>query len=363
MKRLFCLFLLLPCLSFGQLIISPAGGGGGGGDALTTNPLSQFASTTSLQLKGVISDETGSGALVFATAPTIAGGTVTALTGLGIRSTGAAFDLTLASAEVFTAGRTLTISLGDAARTLTLSGSPTLSGITTTGTGTLAMGTKNLTVSNTLTLAGTDSTTMTFPTTSATIARTDAAQTFTGVQTFSSPVVGTQSALDNSTKAASTAYVDGPTNHGGWTELYVSGSNFTTTNLTLTDITGLITGTLANSTTYEIEVCLYLINAADTTGIKIGWHAGGSGTAASGALVGVATAATTNAISGFGCPVDTLSAAMDSVTSGSGVFRGGGLVVTPSAGTATLSIQVAKVTSNTATVKTGSVFRYRVAGQ
>lgn len=43
----------------------------GGGDALTANPLSQFASTTSLQLKGVMSDETGSGALVFANTPTL----------------------------------------------------------------------------------------------------------------------------------------------------------------------------------------------------------------------------------------------------------------------------------------------------
>lgn len=42
---------------------------------------------------------------------------------------------------------------------------------------------KSLTVSNTLTLAGTDGTTMTFPGTSATIARTDAANTFTGTQT------------------------------------------------------------------------------------------------------------------------------------------------------------------------------------
>src|SRR3990167_5231500 len=42
------------------------------GDALTTNPLSQFAATTSLQLLGVISDETGSGSLVFGTAPTFA---------------------------------------------------------------------------------------------------------------------------------------------------------------------------------------------------------------------------------------------------------------------------------------------------
>lgn len=43
----------------------------GGGDALTTNPLSQFAATTSAQLLGVISDETGTGALVFATSPTL----------------------------------------------------------------------------------------------------------------------------------------------------------------------------------------------------------------------------------------------------------------------------------------------------
>ena len=41
------------------------------GDALTSNPLSQFAATTSLQLKGVLSDETGSGAAVFATSPTL----------------------------------------------------------------------------------------------------------------------------------------------------------------------------------------------------------------------------------------------------------------------------------------------------
>jgi hypothetical protein len=44
----------------------------GGGDALVANPLSQFAATTSSQLAGVISDETGTGALVFATAPTFA---------------------------------------------------------------------------------------------------------------------------------------------------------------------------------------------------------------------------------------------------------------------------------------------------
>lgn len=42
-----------------------------GWDALTSFPLSQFASTTSLELKNVISDETGSGALVFANSPAL----------------------------------------------------------------------------------------------------------------------------------------------------------------------------------------------------------------------------------------------------------------------------------------------------
>lgn len=64
----------------------------------------------------------------------------------------------------------------------------------TSATLTIADG-KTLTANHSLTLAGTDSTTMTFPSTSATIARTDAAQTFTGTQTFSGPIVGGAQAL------------------------------------------------------------------------------------------------------------------------------------------------------------------------
>ena len=41
------------------------------GDALTSNPLSQFATTTSAQLAGVISDKTGTGKLVFENSPTL----------------------------------------------------------------------------------------------------------------------------------------------------------------------------------------------------------------------------------------------------------------------------------------------------
>lgn len=53
------------------------------------------------------------------------------------------------------------------------------------GTGVISVAAgKTAAISNGLTFAGTDSTTMTFPTTSATIARTDAANTFTGTHTF-----------------------------------------------------------------------------------------------------------------------------------------------------------------------------------
>ena len=45
--------------------------GNGGTVTYTSNNLSVFAATTSSQLAGVISDETGSGALVFATSPTL----------------------------------------------------------------------------------------------------------------------------------------------------------------------------------------------------------------------------------------------------------------------------------------------------
>ena len=63
----------------------------------------------------------------------------------------------------------------------------------TSATLTIAEG-KTLTASNSIALAGTDATVMTFPSTSATLARTDAAQTFNGTQTFANAVAtGVQS--------------------------------------------------------------------------------------------------------------------------------------------------------------------------
>jgi hypothetical protein len=96
----------------------------------------------------------------------------------GLTITGAVVATTV-NGNTFTTGTgVLTIA---AAKTATHNATTTFAG--TDG--------KTLTISNSLTLAGTDATVMTFPTTSATIARTDAANTFTGTQTFGALVYTT----------------------------------------------------------------------------------------------------------------------------------------------------------------------------
>ena len=66
---------------------------------------------------------------------------------------------------------------------------------------------KTLIANNSLTLAGTDATTMTFPTTSATIARTDASNNFTGDQTLATGnlIIGT---LTKGIKFANTTWLE-----------------------------------------------------------------------------------------------------------------------------------------------------------
>lgn len=87
----------------------------GTGYALTANPLSQFAATTSAQLAGVISDESGSGSLLFGTSPTIAtpaisGGTINnASVGATTASTGA-FTTLSATGAISGAGFTSLLS-------------------------------------------------------------------------------------------------------------------------------------------------------------------------------------------------------------------------------------------------------------
>lgn len=104
-----------------------------------------YTASTGLQLTGTafsidstVATLTGAQTLTnkVLTAPDINGGTVDNITSFGIRSTGATFDLQMASAEVFTGNRKLTWVLGNADRTLTLGGNATLNGGTHSGTNT-----------------------------------------------------------------------------------------------------------------------------------------------------------------------------------------------------------------------------------
>jgi hypothetical protein len=147
---------------------------------------------------------------------TITGSTITTSTYNGNTWTAGTGTLTIAAGKTLKADNTLefagtdgtvmtfpttsaTIARTDAANTFTGTQTvgalvaATINGNTfTAGTGVLTIAAaKTLTTSNTLTLAGTDGTTITFPTTSATIARTDAANTFTGTQTIGALVATT----------------------------------------------------------------------------------------------------------------------------------------------------------------------------
>jgi hypothetical protein len=85
--------------------------------ALTANKLSAFAATTSSELAGVISDDTGTGALVFATSPVLVTpnlGTPSTLVGTNISGTGASFTAGTVTnpnltGEVTTSGLTATV--------------------------------------------------------------------------------------------------------------------------------------------------------------------------------------------------------------------------------------------------------------
>ena len=113
--------------------------------ALSANNLSFFASTTSAQLAGVLSDETGTGSAVFATSPSLT------TPSLGVASATSVNKVAITAPAT---GSTLTIADG-----------------------------KTLTASNTLAFAGTDGSTITFGV-GGTVAYLGVNNAFTGANTF-----------------------------------------------------------------------------------------------------------------------------------------------------------------------------------
>lgn len=93
--------------------------------------LNTFASSV---LAGLVTDETGSGALVFGTSPVFTTDITVPNVGLHLLDTDASHDLIVKPGSNLTADRTLTVTTGDADRTLTINGDATISG-TNTGDG------------------------------------------------------------------------------------------------------------------------------------------------------------------------------------------------------------------------------------
>lgn len=113
---------------------------------------------------------------------------------------------------------------------------------TTTGTFTLTNA-KTLAVTNTLTLSGTDSTVMTFPTTSATIARTDAANTFTGASTASAWVLTSPTITTKISPTTDDGAPLGDTTHN-FSDLFLATGavlNYANSNVVLTHSSGILT--------------------------------------------------------------------------------------------------------------------------
>ncbi len=148
---------------------------------------------------------------------------------------------------------------------------------------------------------------------------------------------------------------------GTWITKKVSGSNATTTGQTLVDITGLVSDTLLNSTTYEIEVVLRVATSSGTDGTEYGVHGGGTGSAATIDAILTGTTTTGLATSQTIAAIDTASTAMLTTASLLGCIIIKGFVTTRSTGTATITIQHLKVVSGTSSVQIGSVFKYRKA--
>lgn len=134
----------------------------------------------------------------------------------------------------------------------------------------------------------------------------------------------------------------------------VTGSNVTTTNTTLTDITGMLVALAAN-TVYEFEAIISALNDNDTNGVAYGLHFSAAGASVEGQATGtyIATDLTrTERVSAL----DTTTGGWVGIANGTGgiIIKG---IVTTSANAGDFSVQHRKVTSGTSTVYINSFLK------
>jgi hypothetical protein len=244
------------------------------GLATTAGTLAQFAATTSSQLAGVISDETGSGALVFATSPSL----VTPV--LGIATATSINKLTLTAP---TTSATLTIANG---KTLTANASITLAG---TDASTISVG-GNVTFSGAFatTLSVTAATSVTLPTSGTLISNSGVGVVSnTMLANNSITINGTAVALGGSVNTGGTITNDTTTNasyyvgmasvtSGSWTTAYVSN-----TKLYFNPSTGTLYSTIFQSLSDEsvkeniTQISDGLSTVAQLNGVEFTWKDNG----------------------------------------------------------------------------------------
>jgi hypothetical protein len=321
--------------------------GSGGTVAYTGSTLAQFAATTSLQLAGVISDETGSGALVFGTAPTF---TTTIDSGATFGAFASATALTLGYTS--TAASTTNISTGAVA-------SATIKAINI-GTGGAAGSTTNITLGSSV--GGT--TAIASPTvTVAGVADTATAATHYYVETATDGAIRPKTLANVKTEIVTTTAVNsaaattvGTVTSGTWSASFgaVSGANLTS--LTAGNLSGTIpSGVLGNSALFigTTSIALNRTTASQTlTGVSID---GNAATVTNGAL-------TTGTLGQFAATTSSQLAGVISDETGSGslVFAISPSLTTPTLGVASATTinkvtLTAPATGSTLTIADGKI--------
>jgi len=220
------------------------------GDALTSSPLSQFASTTSLQLLGLISDETGTGSLVFSISPTF----TTPI--LGTPQSGNLANCTFPTLNQNTTGSAATLTTPRAIYGNNFNGSAALTQIIASTYGGTGNGFTKFT--------GPSSTekTFTLPNATSTLAALHINQTWTGAQSFNSTKLVLNGSTSGTTalNAAATAGTTTLTLPAATDTLVARATTDTLSNKRLTKRSGTTTSS-ATPTINTDDVDFYIITA------------------------------------------------------------------------------------------------------